>query len=238
MTMNADLNADFLSLLAARHAKRAFLDRPVPRAVLEEVLRAAANAPSTRNGQPWSVAVLTGGAREALSRQLCDLFDRGAPTRMDYASRPPGLPELAEERARAATAGVLAAKGIARDDEAGRRSHLRDNLRFYGAPVAMIFHLPADAAPGTFLEMGLFLENVILGLAARGLGSCPQASVAAYAGAIRDFLGFGPDRLIVCALSAGTADEAAPVNHFAPERASLAEYTQWFDQAPPDPVPS
>jgi nitroreductase len=236
--MDEDLDPDFLALIAARHAKRAFLDRPVPRAVLEEVLRAAANAPSTRNGQPWSVAVLTGGAREALARRLCDLFDRGAPTRMDYASRPPGLPELAEERARAAAAGVLAAKGVARDDEAGRRAHLRDNLRFYGAPVAMIFHLPADAAPGTFLEMGLFLENVLLGLAARGLGACPQASVAAYAEAIRDFLGFGPDRLIVCALSAGTADEDAPVNRFAPERASLAEYTQWFDQAPPDPVSS
>lgn len=236
--MNAEPNEDFLALLAARHATRAFLDRPVARAVLEEVLGAAAHAPSTRNGQPWSVAVLTGGAREALARKLCDLFDRGAPTKLDYVSRPPGLPERAEERARAAAAGVLAAKGIARDDEAGRRAHLRDNLRFYGAPVAMIFHLPADAAPGTFLEMGLFLENVLLGLAARSLGGCPQASVAAYADAIREFLGFGADRLIVCALSAGYADEAAPVNHFAPERANLAEYTQWFDQAPPDPVSS
>ena len=207
----------------------------MPRAVVAEVLAAAAQAPSTRNGQPWSVAVLTGEAREALARRLCDLFDRGAPMRMDYASRPAALPPSHEERARTASAGVHAAKGIARDDEAGRRGHLRDNLRFYGAPVAMLFHLPADAAPGTFLEMGLFLENVMLGLLARGLGSCPQASVAGYAGAIRDFLGLGPDRLIVCGMSVGYVDETAPVNRFVPERADLADYVQWLDQAPAPP---
>jgi nitroreductase len=229
------MHDDFLSILTARHCKRAFLDRPVPRAVLEEVLRAAAHAPSTRNGQPWSVAVLTGAAREALVLRLCELFDRDVPMRMDYASRPAELPPSHEERARAASAGVHAAKGIAQGDAEGRRRHLRDNLRFYGAPVAMIFHLPANAAPGTFLEMGFFVQNVMLGLVARGLASCPQASVTGYSDALREFLGFGPDRLVVCSLSAGYADEAAPVNAFAPERAPLAEYTQWLDDRPPKP---
>ncbi|MFY9820721.1 MAG: nitroreductase [Thermoanaerobaculia bacterium] len=220
---------DFLSLLTARHCKRAFLDRPVPREVLEEVLRAAAHAPSTRNGQPWAVAVLTGAAREALARKLCDLFDRDVPMKMDYASRPAELPPAHEERARAASEGVHAAKGIARDDAAGRRRHLRDNLGFYGAPVAMIFHLPANATPGTFLEMGLFIQSVLLGLVTKGLAGCPQASVAGYSDAIREHLGFGPERLIVCGMSVGYADETAPVNTFAPERAPLEEYTQWLD---------
>ena len=229
------MNHAFLSIITARHCKRAFLDRPVPREVLEEVLRAAAHAPSTRNGQPWSVAVLTGGARESLARKLCDHFDRDVPMQMDYTSRPAELPPAHEERARAAAAGVHAAKGIAQSDAAGRRRHLRDNLRFYGAPVAMIFHLPANAAPGTFLEMGFFVQNVMLGLVAQGLGSCPQASVTGYSDAIREDLGFGPDRLIVCGMSVGYPDEAAPINHFVPERASLPEYTLWLDQAPPDP---
>jgi nitroreductase len=231
MTEADFLSIDLLSIIQARHCKRAFLDRPVPRAVLEEVLRAATHAPSTRNGQPWSVAVLTGEARESLVRKLCDLFDRDVPMKMDYASRPAELPPVHEERARAASAGVHAAKGIALGDEAGRRRHLRDNLRFYGAPVAMIFHLPANAVAGTFLEMGLFVQSVILGLAARGLGSCPQASVTGYSDALREHLGFGPDRLVVCSLSAGYADETAAVNAFAPERAPLAELVQWFDDS-------
>jgi nitroreductase len=223
------MDGDFLAIITARHCKRAFLDRKVPREVLAEVLRAAAHAPSTRNGQPWAVAVLTGEIRETLARKLCDLFDRGVPMRMDYASRPAELPPSHQERAEAAAAGVHQAKGIDRGDDAGRRRHLRDNLRFYGAPVAMIFHLPANAAPGTFLEMGFFVQNVMLGLVARGLGSCPQASVAGYSDAIREHLGLGPDRLIVCGMSAGYVDEAAPVNAFAPERAPLGDFVQWFE---------
>jgi nitroreductase len=223
------MDNDFLSILRARHCKRAFLDRPVPREVLEEVLRAAAHAPSTRNGQPWAVAVLRGEAKEALSRRLCELFDADAPTKMDYPSRPAEVPASHQERAAIASAGVHAAKGIAREDAAGRRLHLRDNFRFYGAPVAFVFHLPANAAPGTFLEMGFFVQNVMLGLVARGLGSCPQASVTGYSDALREFLGLGPDRLIVCCMSVGYPDESAPVNQFFPERAPLSDYTLWLE---------
>jgi len=223
------MDSDFLSIITARHCKRAFLDRPVPRAVLEDVLRAAAHAPSTRNGQPWAVAVLLGQAREELARRLCALFDSDVPMRMDYASRPAELPAVHQERAAAASAEVHAAKGIARDDQAGRRAHLRDNFCFYGAPAALIFHLPANAAPGTFLEMGFFVQNVMLGLVACGLGSCPQASVTGYSDAIREHLGLGAGRLIVCGMSVGYPDESAPVNRFVPERAPLSDFTQWLE---------
>ena len=223
------MDPEFLSILRARHCKRAFLDRAVPREILDEVLRAAANAPSTRNSQPWQVAVLMGAAREELARKLCGDFDRGMPAKHDYGNRPPSEGSVQEARAQAAGAGVLAAKGIARDDAAARRTHLRDNYRFYGAPVELIFHLPADAAPGNFLEMGFFVQNVMLGLVAMGLGSCPQYSVTAYSDTLREHLGLGPDRLIVCGMAVGHPDPAAPVNAFAPERAPIEEYTQWFD---------
>jgi nitroreductase len=180
------------------------------------------------------VAVLLGTAREELARKLCDCFDRGVPARHDYANRPPSEGSVEEARARAAGAGVFAAKGIERADEAARRGHLRDNQRFYGAPVELIFHLPADAPPGIFLEMGFFVQNVMLGLVARGLGSCPQFSITAYSDAIREHLGFGPDRLIVCGMAVGYPDPAAPVNAFAPERAPLGDYVQWFDGSSPD----
>jgi nitroreductase len=105
-------------------------------------------------------------------------------------------------------------------------------MEFYGAPAVLICHLPAGSPPGAFLEMGFFLQNVMLGLVACGLGSCPQYSVAGYADALREELCL-PDRLVVCAISVGYPDPAAPVNAFAPERADLADYTQWHHHAPP-----
>jgi len=223
------MHDDFLSIITTRHCKRVFLDTPVPRNTLETVLRAAAHAPSTRNNQPWQVAVLTGAARDRLAHALCEAFDGGLPPRMDYVNRLEPVPPAAQARAQSAASGVFRAKGITREDEVARRAHQRDNLQFYGAPVALIFHLDAKATPGTFLEMGFFLQNVMLGLVASGLASCPQSSVAGYGDLIRGHLGFGPERLIVCGMSVGFPDEQRPLNRFIPERLPLEEYTQWFD---------
>jgi nitroreductase len=225
--------SSFEAVASARHCKRAFLDRPVERHRIERVLATATHAPSTRNGQPWRVAVVTGPALADLVGSLCDVFDQGIAPDPDYANRPIVTEESIEDRARAAGAGVLRARGIARDDGAARRAHLRDNLGFYGAPVAMVFHLRRPSPPGAFLEMGLYLQNVMLGLVAQGLGSCPQYSVAGYPDVLRHRLGLGDDRLIVCGLAVGCPDPAAAVNAFAPDRIPVAQFVRWHDQAEP-----
>lgn len=223
------MKGNVLSAITARHCKRAYLDRPVATALLREVLAAAGHAPSTRNTQLWQVAVVTGAALVRLAERLCADFDADHPVHPDYVNRPPVLDPPYLARAEAAGVGVLRAKGIARGDAQARRAHQRDNYRFYGAPVAMILHVPANAAPGTFLEIGCFLQNIMLGLVACGLGSCPQYSVAGYSTRIRAELGMSADRLIVCALAVGYPDPHAPINTFVPERASLAEYTHWYE---------
>lgn len=223
----------FEAVVTARHCKRAFLDLPVPRQTLTDVLTAAAHAPSTRNAQPWRVSVVSGAARQALTARLCDAFDRGVAPAPDYRNRPRGADPVAEQRGRVSLDGVLRALDLAAQGRAGRRAHLRMNLEFYGAPVAMVFHLPADAVPGAFLETGFFVQNVMLGLVAVGLGSCPQFSVAGYPSILREELGLG-DRLVVCTLAVGYPDPAARVNSYVPGRAPTAEFTRWHDQ-PPEP---
>ncbi|HEU5159128.1 MAG TPA: nitroreductase [Streptosporangiaceae bacterium] len=223
---------DFLSVITSRHCKRAFLDEPVSRADLERVLTAAAHAPSPRNTQFWQVAVLMGEARAELSRRLCAALDSPEQYEHDYTNRPSPMGATYEQRAFAWGAEFYGAMGVNREDRAARREFERRNLCFYGAPVAMIFHLPHNAVAGTFLEMGFFLQNVMLGLVSAGLGSCPQYSVARYADVIRDVLGLGADRLVVCSLSVGHVDESAAINRFHPQRAALSEYTQWHDQVP------
>jgi len=228
---------ELAAVMTARHCKRAFLPHAVPRAVLERVLTAAAHAPSTRNSQPWRVAVVSGAARDALAGKLLEEFDRGVSPFADYRNRPPSTDPVIEERARLAGIGVLQALGINREDRAARQIHLRQNMDFYGAPVVMVFHLAADAVPGSFLELGFFLQNVMLGLVASGLGSCPQFSVAGYPHLLREELDL-PGRLIVCTLAVGYPDSTAPVNTFAPERAGIADYVRWHDQAPPSFAPA
>jgi nitroreductase len=176
-----------------------------------------------------NISSAAAGLKRALSRRLCDDYDRGVPSAADFLNNPAQLEGVYAERARAVGAATLAVKGIDRGDEAARRAHIRENFDFFNAPVEMIFHLPGDAVPGSFLALGCFLQNVMLGLTAAGLGSCPQYSVAGYGATIREHLGLPDEQIVVCGLAVGWVDPAAPINTLVPERAPLAEYVSRFE---------
>jgi nitroreductase len=49
---------DFYAEIKRRHTARSFSDRPVPRSVIEDAIRAAGTAPSGANHQPWFFSVI------------------------------------------------------------------------------------------------------------------------------------------------------------------------------------
>ena len=77
------------------------------------------------------------------------------------------------------------------------------------------------------MDLGMFMQNVMLGLVAHGLGSCPQFSVAGYAEVVRGSLGLDADRWVVAGMSVGWPDGSAAVNTFVPERLALGEFVEW-----------
>ncbi len=54
--------------IAARRSIRGFQDKPVPRALIEQVLQAAVQAPSGKNRQPWRFVVVEGRVHAGLRR--------------------------------------------------------------------------------------------------------------------------------------------------------------------------
>jgi phosphotransacetylase len=53
--------------IETRRSVRGYVDKPVPREVVERLLSAASRAPSGNNSQPWRVHVLTGAGRQQLT---------------------------------------------------------------------------------------------------------------------------------------------------------------------------
>jgi nitroreductase len=221
--------AEFLALISRRHCQRAFTDEPVAREIMEAVLLAAGQAPSGKNTQPWKVTVVSDKARDGLSAALCAAFDAGEKPQPDYEYSLLPSPDEWTERARACGYALFELKGIGRRDMEARKAHGRENFTFFGAPVQLIFHLPAGAERGNFLDMGMFMQNVMLGLVAHGLGSCPQFSVAGYSAVVRECLGLGSDRWVVAGMSVGLLDAEARVNTFVPERLPLEDFVDWRD---------
>ncbi|MGC6367792.1 MAG: nitroreductase [Candidatus Marinamargulisbacteria bacterium] len=216
------------NVIVDRHCKRAFLNTPISKSILENVLGNASHAASSKNTQPWEVSIITNKTKDQLVKIMCEKFDKNEFEDPDYDYSMDPLPDEFKARARACGYELYKLKGIDRDDKAARLAHFRENYTFFDAPVAMIFHLPMGSERGNFLDMGLFMQNVMLGLVVEGLGSCPQFSICSYSDTIRQVLGLN-NRMIVCGMAVGIPDESAKVNTFIPDRLSVNKYTQWFD---------
>lgn len=61
--------------ITTRRSIRAFLDTPVPRETVEEILAVASRAPSGTNTQPWKVYVLAGDAKARLCADVLAAYE-------------------------------------------------------------------------------------------------------------------------------------------------------------------
>lgn len=68
--------AEFRAELERRRTVRQFSDRPVPREVIEECLRAAGTAPSGANQQPWHFVVVSDAERKRRIREAAEVEER------------------------------------------------------------------------------------------------------------------------------------------------------------------
>ncbi|NMF90668.1 nitroreductase [Aromatoleum petrolei] len=219
-------------LISRRHSIRAFLSVPVDRGTIEGLLRVAARAPSGNNIQPWRVHVVTGVKRDALVNAVCAAFDHADDSHeLEYAYYPTEFFEPYLGRRRRSGWGLYAHLGIEKGDRERMRVQTRRNFRFFDAPVGLVFTIDRRLGQGSWLDYGMFLQNVMLAAEARGLSTCAQAAWNPYHRIISEALGLGEHEQLVCGMALGYADPDAPENALVTERAPLSEFVVMHGEA-------
>jgi len=211
--------------LATRKSIRAFRPDPVPRAVVEEILRKAARAPSGGNLQPWKVHVLLGAARDELVRRTKERMavnPRGGVP--EYHIYPPELTEPYKTRRFRVGEAMYATMNIPREDKMGRLAQFVRNWEFFGAPVGLIFSIDRQMQQGQWSDLGGFLQSIMLLAREYGLSTCAQEAWAPFHEVIRDYLNVPPEEMIFCGMAIGHADDSAAINSLVSERAPMSEW--------------
>jgi len=215
--------------LIARKSVRAFLDRPVPRALIEQILDAARHAPSGANTQPWQVAVVSGACKQALQQQLEHAFRSGVPAHMDDQYYPRCWRSPYRERRQACGLQLYGALDIDRQDKVRRHEQWAANYRAFDAPVFLFFFLDADLELGSRLDYGMFLQSLMLAAVDCGLATCAQAALAEYPDIVRQALNYDATHLLLCGMALGYEDRHAPVNSYRTPREDVHTFTRFFD---------
>ncbi len=216
--------------ITSRRSVRAFLPDPVPRATIEHILRIAARAPSGTNIQPWKVWVATGAVRLRLSIALHHARDTEPEAHVqEYKYYPTQWREPYLGRRRKIGWDLYGLLGIARGEKDKMyRQHGR-NFDFFDAPAGLIFTIDRDLEIGSWLDFGMFLQNVMVAARGRDLDTCPQAAFAPYHKVFRQELGIPEDQIVICGMSLGREDKAAIENQLTTERMDLDDFVRFVE---------
>jgi len=198
--------------ILSRRSTRGFLPDPVPLDTVRHILSVAARAPSGSNIQPWRVHVLAGEPLARLSGALVGAFLGGAPEQPEYHYYPTVWRSPYIERRRETGWGLYQLVGVARGDVEGSRRQRARNYRFFDAPVGMVFTIDRDLELGSWLDFGMFLQNIMVAARGRDLDTCPQQSIANYPAIVSHALGIPDTQMIVCGMALGHADPSEPAN--------------------------
>lgn len=214
-------------IILGRRSVRGFLGDPVPRETLIEVLGLAQRTPSNCNVQPWRAFIASGARCDRLRERLTAAF---LSDREGLASSPVDV-FRGEYRKRQieCAAEMYGRMGIARDDREGRfDAHLR-NFRFFDAPHVAIIGMDASFGLGVAIDVGMYIESLLLLFWSRGIATCAQASLRAYEEITRDELGIPESLRILCGVSFGYEDPDVPANRTRQSRQPLEENVTLLD---------
>lgn len=227
MAMATPAHDTLSELLHTRYSCRSFLPEALPRSTIERILATAQRTASWCNAQPWQVHIASGATLDRLRSAFQQAIASTQPT--------PDLPwpreyrGVYQERRRECGYGLYEALGIAKGDRAASARQAAENFSMFGAPHVAI--VSSDEALGVYgaVDCGAYVGNFLLAAHSLGVATVPQAALASYPGVLREVLGIGDDRTIVCGISFGLADPAHPANQFRTTRADPASSVVWRD---------
>ncbi|ELX10392.1 nitroreductase [Janthinobacterium sp. HH01] len=218
--------------ITGRRSIRAFLPQPVAREDIAQILQVAARAPSGTNTQPWKVYVLEGERKQQLSSAILAAHNDAEQAKLhteEYAYYPREWVSPFIERRRKVGWDLYALLGLTRDNKAGMAAQHGRNYEFFGAPVGMIFTIDRIMEQGSWLDYGMFLQNIMVAARARGLDTCPQAAFTQYHRIIGDVLGLPERETVVCGMALGYADPSKIENTLITDRMPVEEFVKFVD---------
>ena len=210
-----------------RRSIRCFLDRPVSRNTLEEVLRLAQKAVSAKNSQPWLLHVVTGELLRKLGEDNVARLRRGEPTDTQEIT----LSGVYRQRQVAAGKLLLGAMDIPRGDEEKRAAWTERGFRFFDAPALILVCMEKEMNERYRFDLGCFVQNLCIAAMEYGLGTCVEYQAIRYERGLREYLALPEHQIPICGIAIGYPDPEFPANTVVTEREPLERVVCWYGDA-------
>ena len=218
-----------LDALKNRKCIRDFLPKQIPQDIFEKLFEAAKLTPSSKNTQPWKIAVVSGQKKIDLMNKILNACENGEKPRMEY-NYDGDTPLEGELKERAIKCGhdLYTALNISREDKEKRIKQWKKNYISFDSPSAIfIFKYPTDSI-SSYMDCGMLVQSILLAATDLGLATCPQASLGHYPDIVKKELTDFDDCTLICGIAIGYKNTSAAVNNYRTERQSIKNFISFF----------
>lgn len=211
-----------------RRSVRAYSDKPVAPELIEKIFLQAQDSPSNCNTQPWHVVVVSGDARDKLEKAMITEIMSGKQATPHFTPGDQGLKDEYRTRQVACAVSLYGAMDIKKEDKQERQELMVRNWQFFGAPFAAFFSMPKTMSEINAVDMGIYLQSIMLLLTENGLASCPQGALAMYTDAVHELANIPEGNAIMFGLSFGYAETDNVINKFDVGREELSKSVEFY----------
>jgi len=212
-----------------RRSIRGFQKKPVPQALMQEVLELANLAPSSMNTQPWHFHVLTGEPLEKVREGNTERMLGGVPPSREIPSH--GKYEgVHRDRQVEIAKQLFAAMGIERHDAERRQDWVMRGFRQFDAPVSVVVTYDRalnDHGPVAIFDAGAATYGLVLAAWSRGLGAVINGQGIMQSPVVREHAQIPEDEVILTCVALGFPDEDFSANGVKSVRRDLGEVARF-----------
>ena len=218
-----------IKAIKTRKSIRSFRKKKVLISDIKKILQLAALSPSGSNTQPWNVHVLYGNSLKNFTDEMVKEFIENNKNlkleRLNYMEqyRSPYL-----ERRRKVGWDLYNLLNIKKGDYKKTQDFHSRNYKFFDAPIGLIFSIEKDLGWMSWLDYGMFLQNISLVCRSFGLHSCPQAAWGLVHKKANNFLKLDKNFTVHCGMAIGYEDEKNKVNDLETEREDIKNFCKFY----------
>ncbi|QFT77621.1 nitroreductase [Erythrobacter sp. THAF29] len=211
--MGGNEKQTFEEVVRGRRSIRGYLDKPVPRELIEEILELAMRSPTSMNTQPWHFHVITGEPLDRIRKGNTERILAGEPDSREFRRGEP-FAGVHRERQIEVAVQLFTEMGIARDDKDARQDWVLRGFRQFDAPVCVIvtYDRELSTSDDTAFDCGAATTALVNAAWSRGLGCVINSQGIMQSPVVREHAGIPDEQVIMKAVAMGWPDPDFPAN--------------------------
>lgn len=224
---------NFTEFAKSRKSARGFLDKPISKKTVDEIIDAAKWAPSSYNTQTWRVHAVTGDVLDKIRVGNTENTMAGKPHVRDFPYKEEYLNENRQRQIDVAIQ-LFEAMGIGRDDKDKRMDWMLRGFRQFDAPVSLVLTYDKALEPAaiTQFSLGSLAYGIVLAAWERGIGCVINGQGIMQSDVVHEHANIPDDEAIMICIALGYPDDSFPANGVRSTRVDNSEFVRYhgFDE--------